>query len=1067
MINSLKLNNKLLFFWFGSLISTLLIIGFLFQFMLTELHKANAEEQINQAYSDLQKRISNRIVQINKLAAHFSSRQEVIASLSMINDYEDINNYQSIIFDIEKRNLAQQLGRVIQVNELERVFLHDDDTKLTSIANYDEGNVSLMYSTYKDGIQSFMQSSMKDNIFSPSPVSSITSLGVNTKYNKTKTVSRLIFNNGKIHIESVFPINQKVNGEYKNIGWIHFIETIDDSFIIKVLQRFNLEYKLTLPDGKYIGNLTDVKINKKENLATLSFDNSKTKTLKVNAGEKYFSSNAIIPLNNNKRAIISIGLQTDSLVIALDLFVKIMLFAFILIAFILAPLGYVFLRSTITKPIAKLVASVKLLSKHDIGRSIYKGAQDELSFLAASVKNMAQAITERENALKDSEARTRLLLNSTAEAIYGIDLDGKCTFANPSCISLLGYKSTEQIHGLDMHYLVHHSKADYSPQLKEQSEIQQTLENGNRAHNDNDVVWRLDGSYFPAEYWSFPVFHNNELTGAVVTFFDISERKESEAELLFHREHLEEQVEQRTLELTQARDQAREASKIKSEFLANMSHELRTPMNSIIGFTGRVIKKAQDKLDARQLKNLHTVERNAHHLLELINSLLDLSKIEAGKMEAHAETFDLSLLISEVVNLSQSMLDNKPVVFKIDITNKDNILNTDSIKLKQILINLVSNAIKFTTEGNITITTHLLDTTPTEEQQIEISVSDTGVGINEENLKYIFDAFRQVDGTMTRKVGGTGLGLAIVSSFTELLGGTVTVESEENKCTTFKVTIPVNLHGTKASIKHDHNPVLLPSLSKDNKHTILCIDDEDDVLELLSEYLIDENYHVITSNNPEEGLAIAKKLKPFAITLDILMPQRDGWSVLSELKNNEDTCDIPVIIVSFMDNKLQGYQLGAFDFMQKPVNQHRLIKSIERLSQDEVNTVLVVDDDSEARELMVQILGDVNIACEVAVNGEDALSLLEHSTQTLPNLILLDLMMPGMDGFEMLHALQENPDWANIPVIVVTAKSLEQHERDFLQPRVSCILTKEGLTSEKILEKLGEAMKQFKQRVNS
>lgn len=1062
MINSFKLNNKLLFFWFGSLISTLLIIGFLFQFMLTELHKANAEEKINQAYSDLQKRISNRIVQINKLAAHFSSRQEVIASLSMINDYEDINNYQSIIFDVEKRNLAQQLGRVIQVNELERVFLHDNDKKLTSFANYDQEAVTLMYSTYKDGIQSFMQSNMKENVFSPSPVISITSLGADTKYNKTKVVSRLISNNGGIHIESIFPINQKVNGENINIGWIHFIETIDDSFIKNILQRFNLEYKIILPNGKYIGDLANIKTNNKNNLPELSFDNIKTKNLKINTGGKYFSSNAIIPLNDNKRAIISIGLQTDSLAIALDLFVKIMLFAFILIAFILAPLGYVFLRSTITKPIAKLVDSVKLLSKHDIDKGIYKGDQDELSFLASSVKNMARAITDRESALKDSEARTRLLLNSTAEAIYGIDLDGKCTFANPSCVNLLGYKSTEQMLGLDMHYLVHHSLADYSPQQKEESQIQKTLQKGNRAHCENDVLWRLDGSNFPAEYWSYPVYHNNEITGAVVTFFDVTERKKSESELLFHREHLEEQVEQRTIELTQARDHAREASKIKSEFLANMSHELRTPMNSIIGFTGRVIKKAKDNLDDRQIKNLHTVERNAHHLLELINSLLDLSKIEAGKMEAHAETFDLPLLINEVFNLSQSMLDNKPVTFKMHIDNKDSTLNTDSIKLKQILINLVSNAIKFTSEGSISIATHLLEATPNEKQKIEISVIDTGVGINEENLKYIFDAFRQVDGTMTRKTGGTGLGLAIVKNFTELLGGTVSVESEVNKGTTFKVTIPTKLFEEKSSIKHDNNPVLLSTITQDDKQTILCIDDEDDVLELLSEYLIDENYHVITANNPVDGLAIAKEQKPFAITLDILMPQKDGWSVLSELKNDNDTCNIPVIIISFMENKMQGYQLGAFDFMQKPISQNRLISSIERLSQDTVHSVLVVDDDAEARDLIVQILSDVDIACSVATDGNNALSILSDLEIPLPELILLDLMMPGMDGFEMLHVLQNNPTWATIPVIVVTAKNLEQHERDFLQPRVSSILTKEGLTAEMVLNKLGEAMKQLK-----
>lgn len=534
--------------------------------------------------------------------------------------------------------------------------------------------------------------------------------------------------------------------------------------------------------------------------------------------------------------------------------------------------------------------------------------------------------------------------------------------------------------------------------------------------------------------------------------------KESEELQKNYQTNLEQQVFERTKELEKKADELQRATQLKSEFLANMSHELRTPMNSIIGFTGRVIKKASEQLDERQLKNLHTVERNAHHLLNLINSLLDLSKIEAGKMDAHAEDFDFATLVKEVFSLTQPMLENKDVEFIADVPEDGIELNTDNVKLKQILINLVSNAVKFTSEGSVTISAEIL--TNRDEPQIAIRVVDTGVGMNQEAMQYIFDAFRQVDGSLTRKVGGTGLGLAIVRSFSDLLRGSVMVESKEGMGTTFEVVIPVSLNNTESSTDIAMPVLPIPQNYSNDKPTILCIDDEAEVLELISSYLVDEGYQVVTSMDPGEAVALAKELQPLAITLDVMMPHKDGWSVLSELKSSDKTRDIPVFIISFLDNKALGYQLGAFDYMQKPVEPERLISGIKRISQGQIKNVLIVDDDKEARDLMCEILSDAQIKCQTTVDGNDALAYLEKTSE-LPEIILLDLMMPGMDGFELLRKMQENELWSAIPVVVVTAKALEEHEREFLQPRVASILAKEGLTSEMVLNKLAIAIKRL------
>jgi len=519
-------------------------------------------------------------------------------------------------------------------------------------------------------------------------------------------------------------------------------------------------------------------------------------------------------------------------------------------------------------------------------------------------------------------------------------------------------------------------------------------------------------------------------------------------------------------ELEKKNTELENATRLKSEFLANMSHELRTPLNSIIGFSGRVIKKTGELLTERQLKNLNTVLRNAHHLLGLINSLLDISKIEAGRMDVFPEEFRLNPLIKEVEELTRSLLIGTELELIADVPDKQTVLYTDKTKLKQTLINLVSNAIKFTDRGSVKISAR--EVAPSKVGKaaysdpgmnyMALSVRDTGHGISSEEMKFIFDEFRQVDGSTTRKTGGTGLGLSIAKKFTELLKGEIAVESKKGEGTTFTVTIPARVE--EVIERRREGPIREPEAPEPLKAglTILCIDDDPEALDLLHGFLSDEGYNVIKALSGDEGLEKAEELKPFAITLDIQMPYKDGWSVLNELKANESTRDIPVIIVSIMDNRTLGYQLGATDYLQKPIIPETLIRTIDRILRQEAETILVVDDDPEVIELVRWILEEEKIHVKTAENGVKAL---ESVKDTIPDLILLDLMMPEMDGFEVLSRLKNKEEWAEIPVIIITAKTLKETEKEFLENRVEAIIAKEGMSTDIVLKDISEAMKRL------
>ena len=522
---------------------------------------------------------------------------------------------------------------------------------------------------------------------------------------------------------------------------------------------------------------------------------------------------------------------------------------------------------------------------------------------------------------------------------------------------------------------------------------------------------------------------------------------------------LEDKVRARTKELEAANRELqianikiREADRLKSEFLANMSHELRTPMNAIIGFTRLVRRKAADLLPARQLENLEKVEISANQLLALINDILDLSKIEAGKMSLNIMPFEFIPLVDTCFSTVEPMVKEGKVRLIKEMPEDLPEMLSDQDKLKQIIINLLSNALKFTEKGEVKLSAAVEDTS------LKITVSDTGVGIPADALKYIFDEFRQVDGSSTREHGGTGLGLSITRKLTHILGGTIAATSVEGEGSTFTVILPLTQKYKEflpetADFEEEQQP---PAKAIDKK-TLLAIDDDPNSLLILKQNLEDEGYYVVGALSADEGIQKAMGIQPFAITLDILMPKKDGWEVLNRLKADPSTRDIPVIVLSIIDNKELGFSLGAFDYLVKPLEKEAILSVLRRIPDIPAKRVLVVDDEPNAVDLLTQILQDEGYQVKGAYSGEEALRVLEATPQ---DIIILDLLMPEMDGFEVIQKVKANSGWRNIPIIVVTAKDISNTDWEFLQQRVDRIIQKSGLSEKNLMNEVQSLLRE-------
>ena len=519
-------------------------------------------------------------------------------------------------------------------------------------------------------------------------------------------------------------------------------------------------------------------------------------------------------------------------------------------------------------------------------------------------------------------------------------------------------------------------------------------------------------------------------------------------EMLTQIEEHEKEIQQVNEQLVQSEQRARAATQAKSHFLANMSHELRTPLNAIIGYSEMLQEEAQDSGQESFIPDLKKINRSGRHLLDLINDVLDLSKIEAGKMELYLETFDIPNLLEDVSTTVQLLVQKNSNTLEVRCPANLGAMRADMTKVRQSLFNLLSNASKFTKNGKITLEA-AREISPTKADWIVFRVSDTGIGMTPEQQDRVFEAFSQADSATARDFGGTGLGLTITKTFCRMMGGDVALTSEPGKGTTFTIRLPTEVREPKAESAAASESSAAPNMEGT---PVLVVDDDADTRQVLKRFLNRKGLPVECASSGEEGLRLARELHPMAIILDVMMPGMDGWAVLSTLKSEEEVKDIPVVMLTIVDDKNLGYALGATDYLIKPVDRGRLIEILAKFRNvPPPRLALVVDDEEPARKMLTQILEKERWNVVQAENGLEAL---ERIAKQRPDLILLDLVMPKMNGYQFLAELRNHDKWRSIPIIVVTAKDMSTEERLALDGYVEKVLPKHALTEEALLTEI-------------
>jgi PAS domain S-box-containing protein len=633
-----------------------------------------------------------------------------------------------------------------------------------------------------------------------------------------------------------------------------------------------------------------------------------------------------------------------------------------------------------------------------------------------------------QEALHDSEERIRLLLDSTAEAIFGIDRHGNFTFCNPATLRLLGHENGDTILGKHAHMVMHHSHADGTPYPLEECTIANSLRIGEGIHSDEEVFWRADGAAFAVEYWAYPIRKQGEIVGAVITFLDITRRKRAQADLL------------------EAKEAAEAGSRAKSEFLANMSHEIRTPMNGIIGMTDLALDTI---LTAEQRDYLALVKSSADSLLHLINDILDFSKIEAGKLELEKTEFAIRDLVEETLKTLALRTDNKPLEMIGRVSPRvPTALIGDSTRLRQLIVNLVGNAIKFTDVGNIIVNTEL-EEIQGEEVRLHISVTDTGMGIPIEKQQIIFESFAQADGSTTRRFGGTGLGLTISRQLVELMGGRLWVESESGKGSAFHFTcnflqgslIPSNQERTAGET--------LPGLN------VLIVDNNSISREILVEMLTNWHMNPTRAYSGASALEIMQAAKVSGhgfpvVLLDASMPNIDGFQVMRRIQSNPGLVGGVIMMLSanrHMIDAARCRELGVRRCLTKPIGQSELLDAIllaldpavvkESFIEASVPprqekprgmplNILLSEDNPVNQMLSIRLLEKAGHRVTLANTGRKAVAAWENARSPGFDIVLMDVQMPEMDGMEATAIIRdlEKKSGKHIPIVAMTAHSM-------------------------------------------
>jgi CheY-like chemotaxis protein len=499
-----------------------------------------------------------------------------------------------------------------------------------------------------------------------------------------------------------------------------------------------------------------------------------------------------------------------------------------------------------------------------------------------------------------------------------------------------------------------------------------------------------------------------------------------------------------------AKEVAEQANRTKSTFLANMSHELRTPLNAIIGYSEMLEEEAEDRGLADLGPDLAKIHAAGKHLLALINDVLDLSKIEAGKMELFLEDFDVRALVQDVESTIRPLVEKNQNALEVNCPDDIGTMHADLTRVRQVLFNLLSNAAKFTHRGRVGLEVFPLRLSG--EDWIEFAVADTGIGLTEEQQRRLFQSFSQADPSTSRKYGGTGLGLVISRRFAQMMGGDIQLQSEFGKGSVFTVRLPRVSGPARPAPGHAPAASSEPAVSP----LVLVVDDDDATRELITRGLVKEGFRTVAASSGEEGIRLAREQRPDAISLDVLMPGMDGWTVLRSLKADPLTAPIPVVMVSMLDDRDIGYALGAADYLTKPFDRDRLVTALRRFRQGtSPRPVQVVEDDPATREVIRRALERDGWIVSEAENGRSAL---ESLAMAMPDLVVLDLMMPEMDGFEFVDELRRTEAGRRVPVVVVTAKEITEEDRERLGGQVRRIFQKGSFSREELTAELRRAL---------
>ncbi|MDC4225923.1 MAG: response regulator [Candidatus Manganitrophus sp.] len=751
-------------------------------------------------------------------------------------------------------------------------------------------------------------------------------------------------------------------------------------------------------------------------------------------------------------------------------------------------LGFV-VAGKLVRPLLLLHEGAEHIRKGDLGYRLQVKTDDEIEALADKFNEMAEKLSESYATLEHKVlSRTRELqaLNQIATtANQSLELQGLLDTTLEKVIEVTGFESgyVEIFNPSESRLVMKSHFGISSPLLNElhaagnlqiSLEVVDTrapviLEQADVSETTNPLI--------NAGYQTlivFPVQSKNKIIGAF-TLASRTARSFTAQDLQLlssignqvgtavENAHLF-QKEQETVE------KLMEMDRIKSEFLSNVSHELRTPLTSIIGFSEILLDRLAGALSPDQESYVRNMNTSGQHLLEIINNLLDLSKIKAGKMEIHPHLFSLRSLLETIQQTVIPMTYKKGLHFDLSVDEGVDMVYTDEGKVKQILLNILGNAIKFTpAKGSVQL--QVRAGRLGRARAIEISIRDTGIGIPAHALSKIFDEFQQIDGSYTRDYPGTGLGLAITKRFVDILGGEIHVESRSGAGSTFRVSIPIpeerdvqpppiqTFSSSEMTARADAILNTVPALSEgaeEDRPRILVVEDDPAVAKLLALYLTQEGYAVVHAYDGQDAIEKAQEIKPFAITLDIMLPRIDGWEVLKKLKTLPSTKDIPVIIVSIVENPTLGFSLGAVDYFTKPINRKGLIDSLKKYSitqsviRKPIN-FLVIEQDTVVMEQIGSILDEEHFGVIKTNNGEEGIAL---AVEIQPDLILLDLMLNNISGIETIHRLKQHPTARNIPIILFASRELTAEEKQILDGQVREIIYKNPSLKETLIQEV-------------